>query len=401
MEEPTGLPDPAREARMRTLSAFTLALALALGLASAQETPQTIDLEMVAIAIWHVVEIDWAGDEPLTGETGTFDGRCSVPSDYFARGSSEGMTFPTGPFTSETEHCGQLVWEEDDDGRPVVVGRLGTDGFMTLYGEDGSVMTTTFVADETGFDPVMGLYHYGLRFEIESMTGMEELGLTFVSGSYAMHFVLEDIEALLTESVPAIGVAQGSATFVVEAAGVAEDVGAIEFEMVNVNQYRVTDVRWAGDEPFSGATSTFDGRCSIPSEYVRTGALDGLTFPIGHGWGTTEQCGRFVWETDAEGRRVIRGNLTSDGIATLESDDGSTMAMSYDATSTYDPVMGLVIYSMAVRIDDMTSPPGLSFVDGRMEATYTVSDFEALMSGAIEIVGVVHGVATFAPLATD
>lgn len=198
---------------MRTLATLTLALTLALGLASAQEAPQTIDLDMVAIAIWHVTEIEWAGDEPLSNETSTFDGRCSVPSNYYGWGFSEGINFPTGPFTSETQHCGQLVWEDDDDGRPIVVGRLSTDGFMTLRGEDGSVMTTTYLADESGFDPVMGMYHYGIRFVIESMTGMEDLGLTFVSGSYTMHFVYEDVGALLTESVPAIGVAQGVATF--------------------------------------------------------------------------------------------------------------------------------------------------------------------------------------------
>ena len=384
---------------MRPITTLTLALVLALGLAGAQEAGQTIDIEMVTVNYWHVVDIEWAGDEPLSGETSTFDGRCSVPSDYYAWGSSEGLTFPTGPGTAETEHCGQLVWEEGDDGQRVLSGRLGSDGVTTLRGADGSVMTATFYADESSFDQAMGVFLYGMHFTAESVTGMP--GLTLVESSFTATYMIPDIAAMLTESVPVIGVGHGTATFVVEAAVGPEDVGAIAIEMVNVNQYRVTDVRWAGDEPFSGETSTFDGRCSIPSEYVRTGTLDGLTFPIGHGWGTTEQCGRFIWETDAEGRRVIRGNLTSDGIARLESDDGSIMDMSYDATSTYDPVMDLVIYSMAVRIDDMTSPPGLSFVDGRMEATYTVADFEALMSGAIEIVGVVHGVATFAPVATD
>jgi len=385
---------------MRSLATLAIALVLALGLASAQQAPQTIDLDMVATAFWNVAEIEWAGTEPLSGETSTFDGRCSVPSDYYAWGFSEGLNFPTGPFTSETQHCGQLVWEEDDDGRPVVVGRLGTDGFMTLRGDDGSVMTATYFADETGLDPLSGMVLYGLKFEIQSMTGLEAMGLTFASGSYQMTFLIADVEALLTESVPAIGVAHGSATFVADAVAGPEDVGAIAVEMVNVNQYRVTDVRWAGDEPFSGETSTFDGRCSVPSEYVRTGTFEGLTFPIGESWGTSEQCGRFVWETDADGQPVIRGDLTTDGIGRLESTDGSTMAMSFNATSTYDPVMGMVIYVMTVRVDDMTSPPGLSFVGGWMEATYAVPDMVAAMTGAIEIVGVGHGAATFLPAAT-
>ena len=171
--------------------------------------------------------------------------------------------------------------------------------------------------------------------------------------------------------------------------------------MVNVNQYRVTDVRWAGEEPFSGETSTFDGRCSIPSEYLRTGTFEGPTFPIGHSWGTSEQCGRFVWETDADGRRVIRGDLTSDGIGTMETADGGRMSVSFDATSTYDPVMGMVIYTMDIQVDDMSGMPGLAFVSGRLEANYAIPDVEAMMMGAIETVGVVTGSATFLPTATD
>ncbi len=193
-----------------------IATILALGLATAQAAGHTIDLEMVTVNYWHVVEIAWAGDEPLSGETSTFDGRCSVPSDYLARGHGEGLVFPIGPGVAESEHCGQLVWEEED-GQRVLQGRLGTDGVMTLRGDDGSVMTATFYADETGFDPLMGMFHYGMHFEIESMTGMEHLGLAFVSGSMTMHFVFEDIEALLTESVPSIGVGYGTASFTPEA----------------------------------------------------------------------------------------------------------------------------------------------------------------------------------------
>ena len=201
---------------MRPIAKLTLALALTLGLAGAQEAGPTIELEMITINYWHVVEIEWAGDEPLSGETSTFDGRCSVPSDYYAWGSSEGLTFPTGPGTAETEHCGQLVWEEDDDGQQVLRGRLGSDGFMTLRGADGSVITATYYADESSFDPVMGVFLYGMRFTVESATGMP--GLTLVDGSFTATYVIPDIAAMLTESVPVIGLAHGAATFVPAAA---------------------------------------------------------------------------------------------------------------------------------------------------------------------------------------
>ena len=175
----------------------------------------------------------------------------------------------------------------------------------------------------------------------------------------------------------------------------------IDLDMVAIAIWHMSDIEWAGDEPLSGETSTFDGRCSIPSEYLRTGTFEGPTFPIGHGWGTSEQCGRFVWETDADGRRVIRGDLTSDGIGTMETADGGRMSVSFDATSTYDPVMGMVIYTMDIQVDDMSGMPGLAFVSGRLEANYAIPDVEAMMMGAIETVGVVTGSATFLPTATD
>ena len=198
----------------RLLLTSLLSTILALGLATAQEAGHTIDLEMVMVSYWHVVEIEWAGDEPLSGETSTFDGRCSVPSDYLARGRSEGLTFPTGAGTAETEHCGQLVWEEEDSQR-VLRGRLGTDGVMTLRGDDGSVLTATFYADETGFDPMMGVFLYGITFEATSATGMP--GLTFVEGSFTATYVISDIAAMLTESVPVMGVGYGTASFLLEA----------------------------------------------------------------------------------------------------------------------------------------------------------------------------------------
>ncbi|TVR90515.1 MAG: hypothetical protein EA416_11200 [Trueperaceae bacterium] len=192
-----------------------LTASLAFGIATAHDAAQTIDLEMMTIGYWHVVEIEWARDEPLSSETSTFDGRCSVPSDYLAQGYAEGLTFPTGPFTSETEHCGQLIWEEED-GERLLRGRLTTDGFMTLRSDDGSVMTASFYANESSFDPVMGVFLHGMHFTVESMTGVP--GLAFVEGAIRMTFVMPDIAALLTESAPAIGAGHGTASFVLDAA---------------------------------------------------------------------------------------------------------------------------------------------------------------------------------------
>ena len=198
---------------MRTTTTLALALALAVGLASAQEAQQTIDMETTSVAVTHMVEIEWAGDEPFSRETSTFDGRCSVPSEFILWNLSEGLAFPTGPYTAECVSCGQLVWEEDDDGRPVVRGHHATDGVSTLRGADGSVTTMTYVQEETSFDPVMGVFTFGMRFDFQSITGLEALGLDFVAGSARATFVATDIVALLTESAPKIGVIQGGASF--------------------------------------------------------------------------------------------------------------------------------------------------------------------------------------------
>ncbi len=194
--------------------ATILTATLTLGLATAHDAGQTIELEMMTIGYWHVVAIEWARDEPLSSATSTFDGRCSVPSDYLAQGYAEGLTFPTGPFTSETEHCGQLIWEEQD-GERLLRGRLTTDGFMTLRSDDGSVMTASYSANESSFDPIMGVFLHGMHFTVESMTGVPDLA--FVEGAIRMTFVMPDIAALLTESVPAIGAGHGTVSFVLDA----------------------------------------------------------------------------------------------------------------------------------------------------------------------------------------
>jgi len=69
------LTDPRREVPIRAFATLTLALALAFGLASSQEAPQTIELNMVNVHQYRVTDVRWAGDEPFSGETSTFDGR--------------------------------------------------------------------------------------------------------------------------------------------------------------------------------------------------------------------------------------------------------------------------------------------------------------------------------------
>jgi hypothetical protein len=95
-----------------------------------------------------------------------------VPSDYVAVGRDDGITFPSGHGFSETEHCGQLVWQEAENGQPVLRGKLATDCRTTVYNDDGSVMTASYYADESSFDPMMGVYVMRMHFTIDDLTGL-------------------------------------------------------------------------------------------------------------------------------------------------------------------------------------------------------------------------------------
>ena len=379
---------------MRTIA--TLVLALALGLVGAQEGPDVIEIDYLTMAEARIVEVEWAGDEPYADVTSNFDGRCLIPSHYLAHGEGDMINFPMGRHVFRfVRFCGLLTWGVDAAGERVITDMAFPDGEYGIDGPGGAYYTARFASVGTDVDPLTGALLLMLEHIDLTASSIALPGLDFVSGALGGPTIVYDVEAFLDGALPTVTLVQGVVRF-------AQDTQqTIDIAMVNVNHYRVTDVRWAGDEPFSGETSTFDGRCSVPSEYLRTGTFEGLTFPIGKGWGTSEQCGRFVWDTDADGQPVIRGDLTSDGIGRLESADGSSMDMSFTATSTFDPVMGMVIYQMTIRIDDVTGAPGLSFVSGSMDATYAVPDMVATMTGAIEIVGVGHGKVTFVPATTD
>jgi len=196
---------------MRTITMLALALALAVGLASAQETQHTIDIDIVQVGQWWVVDVEWAGDEPFSRETSTFDGRCSVPSDYYAWGHGELLVFPVGAQTVSTEHCGQLTWEADADGVLVVRGKAGTDGRFTYEGADGSVGNGHYYGAETGYDPSMGTIWFVLDFILDEVTGVE--GLEFVAGGTVLQSLVNDIEALLGGTEPLIQLGQGTMSF--------------------------------------------------------------------------------------------------------------------------------------------------------------------------------------------
>ncbi len=57
------------------------------------------------------------------------------------------------------------------------------------------------------------------------------------------------------------------------------------------SQIRVIDVQWANPaQPFSNATSLFDGRCTVPSNYIITFSMVGEVTHLGRITGIAEHC---------------------------------------------------------------------------------------------------------------
>lgn len=71
--------------------------------ASATERPWKANLA------WGVTRLEWPeGQPPFSGTTGTFGGRCSVPSDYVIYATFDGVATHGGRFTGDGSHCSQL-----------------------------------------------------------------------------------------------------------------------------------------------------------------------------------------------------------------------------------------------------------------------------------------------------
>jgi len=78
--------------------------------------------------------------------------------------------------------------------------------------------------------------------------------------------------------------------------------------------WTVTDIVWAGHP--ARDTSTFDGRCAVPSPCIVHGSIDGMSTHAGRIRGTTSHCDR--------------GMTFGDGQFTIVAADGSTLVGTFD-----------------------------------------------------------------------
>lgn len=113
-----------------------------------------------------VTKITWAsGQGPAPGVTSTFDGRCTVPSDYVIAFTMTAEGTHLGHFTGQMEHCSQLVWTPQGP-----AGATYGDGRFTLSAANHDTITGTYVNRESGID-ASGLISFRDDWTITGGTG--------------------------------------------------------------------------------------------------------------------------------------------------------------------------------------------------------------------------------------
>ncbi len=203
---------------MRTVTALGLALVLALGLASAQADTEVIDIDYLTVAEWRVIEVEWAGEEPYSDATSTFDGRCSVPSHYLAHGAGDMVNFPMGRHVFRSLwYCGLLTWDVDAEGTRVFSDVVFTDGDYVIDGPGGASYTARFASTETVVDPLTGAFLVMLEHIDLTASGIALPGLAFVSGELGGPTIVYDVEVLLAGALPSVTLVQGVVRFAPEA----------------------------------------------------------------------------------------------------------------------------------------------------------------------------------------
>lgn len=138
--------------------------------------------------------------------------------------------------------------------------------------------------------------------------------------------------------------------------------------------WSITNTQWAG-EP-GQATSTFGGRCSVPSDYVVSATFEGQATHAGRVTGTTEHCSQVIWSEQGPA-----GATYTDGLGVFVAADRSTISLAYgNGTTGYDPATGELWFH-----DTWTFTGGtgrFAGVTGSGEEGGRFLDFGAILVGA-------------------
>ena len=138
--------------------------------------------------------------------------------------------------------------------------------------------------------------------------------------------------------------------------------------------WAITSMQWAGVP--GQATSLFDGRCSVLSDYVVTASFEGNATHAGRVTGSASHCSQLMW-----GAGGVVGATYSDGRGVMTSANGSTIILEYgNGTTGFDPATGQLWFHDTWRF---TGGTGLfEGAVGSGEEGGNFASFEAILGGA-------------------
>ena len=140
-------------------------------------------------------------------------------------------------------------------------------------------------------------------------------------------------------------------------------------------QWAVTGLEWPdGQPPFTGATSTFGGRCSVPSDYVISATFAGESTHAGRISGAGSHCSQLHLTPEGPS-----GVTYSDGRGTFTTANGSTLEIRWGNGTSWTDEKGVTWFK-----DQFTLLGGTGTFEGATgggEEGGNFTDFMALLSG--------------------
>lgn len=141
-------------------------------------------------------------------------------------------------------------------------------------------------------------------------------------------------------------------------------------------KWTATRLEWPeGQPPFSGATSTFGGRCSVPSDYVIHSTFVGEATHAGRLTGEGSHCSQLHLTPQGPGAVTY-----SDGTGTLRSANGSTLGIRWGNGTSWTDAKGVSWFKDHFTLAEGTGTFAGATGEGEEGGSFT--DFAALLGGA-------------------
>ncbi|MFO7652323.1 MAG: hypothetical protein R6X25_00715 [Candidatus Krumholzibacteriia bacterium] len=138
--------------------------------------------------------------------------------------------------------------------------------------------------------------------------------------------------------------------------------------------WSVTEVVWAGMP--GQDTSTFDGRCSEPSDYIIRARFEGQAAHFGRVTGETCHCTQIAWSPAGE----PMGMTYDDGVTSMRAANGSAIEITYgNGVTGYDPDTGQHWFE-----DEFTFVQGTGLFEGIAGGGFeggSFADLQAVLAG--------------------